>query len=362
MSSDYTIEQLIPKEITKLAYQTIQQGKASFSLGHQTLSNRLTSIFAPSQDKKTKPLSQETIEKLTKKREQLLEIDWEDANQGIYPISLLFNEEWVDFLRYYPAVWLDMPHIWQKVEKKQYHKFSSDIEKQGYPNYYLQNFHHQTNGYLSDMSANLYDLQVEILFSGTANAMRRRILAPLKQGLSNFSNLPPQSIKVLDVACGSGYTLKLIRAANPKVSLFGTDLSPAYLRKANQLLSEIPGELPQLLQANGEELPYQDNYFHGVTSVFLFHELPPQVRQNVIEECFRVVKPGGVFILCDSMQISDSPDLETMMENFPAIFHEPYYKSYIKDDLVERFKLAGFENIETQQHFVSKYLIGYKPL
>ena len=97
----------------------------------------------------------------------------------------------------------------------------------------------------------------------------------------------------------------------------GTDLSPAYLRKANQLLSQIPGELPQLLQANAEELPYLDNYFHGVTCVFLFHELPPAVRQQVIEQCFRVTKPGGVFVICDSIQVSDSPDMKPVMESFP---------------------------------------------
>ena len=45
-------------------------------------------------------------------------------------------------------------------------------------NYYLQNFHYQTDGYLSDLSANLYDLQVEILFNGAADAMRRRIITP----------------------------------------------------------------------------------------------------------------------------------------------------------------------------------------
>ena len=362
MASTSTIDQLIPKEISKLAYETLQQGKASFSLAHKRLTNNLTNLFVQSQEKKTKPLSAETLQKLSQKRDELMRIDWEDAELGIYPISLLFNEEWLDFFRYYPAIWLDMPNVWQKTENKEYHQFSSEIDKEGYPSYYLQNFHNQTNGYLSDMSANLYDFQVEILFSGMANPMRRRILAPLKQNLSRFEDLPPQSMKVLDVACGSGYTLKLIRATLPKASLFGTDLSPAYLRKANQLLSEIPGELPQLLQANSEELPYQDNYFHGVTSVFLFHELPPNARQKVIEESFRVVKPGGVFIICDSIQILDYPEFETILENFPAMFHEPYYKSYVKDDLVERLKLAGFDNIETQQHFMSKYLIAYKPL
>jgi ubiquinone/menaquinone biosynthesis C-methylase UbiE len=191
--------------------------------------------------------------------------------------------------------------------------------------------------------------------------MRRRILAPLKEGLKVFSDVPPRQRRVLDVACGTGRTLKLIRAALPQASLFGTDLSPAYLRKANELLSQIPGELPQLLQANAEELPYLDNYFHAVTCVFLFHELPPFVRQQIIEQCFRVTKPGGVFMICDSIQMSDSPEMEPIMENFQETFHEPYYKNYTTDDLVERLEKAGFENIEMQVHFMSKYLIAHKP-
>ena len=236
------------------------------------------------------------------------------------------------------------------------------FDKVGYPDYYLQNFHYQTDGYLSDMSANLYDLQVEILFNGAADAMRRRILDPLKQGLQAFAQVPPQQQKVLDIACGTGRTLKMLRGTLPKVSLFGADLSPAYLRKANQLLSEISGELPQLVQANAEELPYLDNYFHGLTSVFLFHELPAAARQNVINEAYRVLQPGGVLVICDSMQASDSPDFQTMMDNFPAIFHEPYYRHYTTDNLEERLMTAGFTNLKVENHFVSKYWTASKPL
>ncbi len=315
----------------------------------------------PTLEQKTKPIPNEVVLKLQEKLNQVLETDWQDAQKGVYPESLLFDNPWEDFFRYYPLVWLDFPQMWERIKQQNYQDFSPEIDTNGYPSYYVQNFHHQSNGYFSDLSANLYDLQVEILFGGAADPMRRRILAPLKQGLKAFDSVPPRQVRILDVACGTGRTLKLIRAALPQASLFGTDLSPAYLRKANELLSQIPGELPQLLQANGEELPYLDNYFHGVTSVFLFHELPAIARQTVIEESFRVTKPGGVFIICDSIQLSDSPELEHMMDFFPEAFHEPYYRHYTTDDLVERLQRAGFENIEIQVHFMSKYFIAHKP-
>lgn len=349
--------------LTKLAYQGFQQGKSIFGLTHKNLSSFLKKLLYPELEKQVKTLEPAVLQKLQERMERLLEVDWQDAEQGVYPTSLLFDNPWEDFFLYYPVVWIDIFQIWERLKNKKYQEFSPDIETEKYPKYYLQNFHYQTNGYLSDLSANLYDLQVEILFNGTADPMRRRILAPLINGLKKFfSDIPPYQIRVLDVACGTGRTLKFIRSALPQCELFGTDMSPAYLRKANQFLSQIPGELPQLTRANAENLPYPDNYFHGVTSVFLFHELPAPVRQRVIEECFRVTKPGGVFVICDSMQMDDSPEFMPLMENFPVLFHEPFYRHYTTDNLQERLEKAGFVNINTEVYFVSKYWVAHKPL
>ena len=362
MQSTPNLEQFIPDEVTKIAYQGFQESKKIFGFLHKQVSNRLTNTVVPAQAEKTKPLSPEVFNQLQVRLKSLEEKDFQDARDGVYPSSLLFDNPWSDFFRYYPELCLDMVKMWERLQKQEYQKFDNSVECEGFPDYYLQNFHYQTDGYLSDMSANLYDLQVEILFNGSADAMRRRILAPLKQGLQVFSNVLPQQIKVLDVACGTGRTLRMVRGTLPKASLFGTDLSPAYLRKANQLLSEIPGELPQLLQSNAEELPYQDNYFHGLTCVFLFHELPAAVRQTVINELFRVLQPGGVLTICDSIQALDSPDFQQMMDNFPALFHEPYYRHYTTDNLEDRLTEAGFINLKVDNHFVSKYWTAYKPL
>ncbi|MGK7950061.1 MAG: class I SAM-dependent methyltransferase [Xenococcaceae cyanobacterium] len=362
MQSKPSIDQFLPDSLTKFAYQTFQEGKKIFGFAHKTVSDRLTETVIPERKGIAKPLTPETLKLLQQKVAKLEEADWQDVEKGVYPASLLFDNPWSDFFRYYPEVWLDLAKILQRGRKKQYQEFDPTIDKEGYPTYYLQNFHYQTDGYLSDMSANLYDLQVEILFNGTADAMRRRILAPLKRGLAAFTDVPAQQMRVLDVACGTGRTLRMIRGMLPKASLFGTDLSPAYLRKANQSLSEIPGELPQLLQANAEELPYLDNYFHGVTSVFLFHELPANARQRVIEECFRVLQPGGTFVICDSIQSLDSPEFQTMMDNFPAIYHEPYYRHYTTDNIGDRLEKAGFVDLEIQNHGFSKYWVARKPM
>lgn len=346
--------------LAELAYQGWQQTKNLLSLTHKSLSYQLSTLLIDRAETSTPAIDAQVLSIIQQRLNALLKVDWKEATLGVYPMALLFEEDWPYLLSTYPLLWFDLPDTWRRKNHKEYQVFSSDLDRSAYPRYYLQNFHHQTDGYLSDRSAELYDLQVDILFNGAADAMRRRILAPLKQAISEWPN-PPQSAKILDVACGTGRTLKFIRHTCPQASLYGIDLSPYYLRKANQLLSKIPGELPQLLQGNGEELPYIDNYFHGITSVFLFHELPPSARQQVINECFRVLKPGGTLVICDSIQKDDSPEITPLLNWFSQTFHEPYYPHYLTDDLGDRLQKAGFIDVRIQTHYLSKYWVARKP-
>ncbi|MGK7932327.1 MAG: class I SAM-dependent methyltransferase [Microcystaceae cyanobacterium] len=356
-SSNFNQGLPLPDNISKTAYQVLQDVKAGLSLAHKSISSQIGEFFVERPEKPV-PLSADIIDKLKQRRQELLEIDWQEAKAGIYPEYLLFETNLNELVSSYPLICLDLPKIWQRLQQDEYQSFDPEIDQEGYPRYYLRNFHYQTNGYLSDESAQIYDLQVDILFSCVTDAMRRRILKPIKEKLAFFDTDSP---RILDVACGTGRSLKLIRAMLPKASLYGLDLSPAYLKKANQILSQNYGDLPQLIQGNGESLPFVEDYFQGVVSVFLFHELPPTARQKVIDECYRVIQPGGVFVICDSMQKLDSPEFEAMMQNFSSTFHEPYYNDYIGDDLGERLTQAGFIDLEIQNHFASKYWIVRKP-
>jgi ubiquinone/menaquinone biosynthesis C-methylase UbiE len=91
------------------------------------------------------------------------------------------------------------------------------------------------------------------------------------------------------------------------------------------------------------------------------HELPAPVRQTVLSECFRVLKPGGILMVMDSIQVKDRPEWEPMLENFPQMFHEPYYRHYIKDDITAYLTAAGFGAIEECPHCFSKSWLAVKP-
>ena len=342
------------EQFSKIAYKTLQQGKSIAGLAHKEISTRIMNFMLPDNDLGNFNIDRKLLIDIQKSMDLLREEDWLDAEKNIYPIKLLFDEPWLRYLTQYPKILLDMPNTWDRRRKQNVQDLPKSVDKENYPQYYLRNFHHQTDGYLSDFSASIYDLQVEILFNGSADAMRRRIIKPLKEGLKNFNNRRKSSLKILDVATGSGRTLKQLRGAFPKEKIMGLDLSGSYLKEASRYLSDIDGDLIELIKGNAEELPFENNSLQGISCVFLFHELPRTIREKVLKEFFRVLESGGILVLADSIQISDSPDFIQIMENFHKSFHEPFYCDYIKDDINSKIREIGFNNIKSNSFFMTK--------
>lgn len=116
-----------------------------------------------------------------------------------------------------------------------------------------------------------------------------------------------------------------------------------------------------LTLANAESLPVPNESQDAVTSIFLFHELPPKVRRTVFRECARALKPGGRLVLVDSLQHGDEPDYEGLLDLFPQNYHEPYYRSYANEDFSALAKRCGLTHIKNVKAFVSKVMVFDKP-
>jgi ubiquinone/menaquinone biosynthesis C-methylase UbiE len=223
------------------------------------------------------------------------------------------------------------------------------------PDYYVQDFHFQSGGYLSDRSARLYDVQVETLFYGAANVMRRAALPPISREIVGRDQ---RRLALLDVACGTGRFLRQARLMWPAMQLTGLDLSTAYLSEARRHLGRL--RPAALLEANAEAMPLPDASQDIVTCVFMFHELPPEVRRRVAREISRVLKPGGLLVLVDSLQMGDRPGWDGLLEAFPVRFHEPYFRGYAIDDLDGLLAEAGLAPESRSLAFLSKVLVRRK--
>ncbi|MFN7054311.1 class I SAM-dependent methyltransferase [Hyphomonas sp.] len=225
-----------------------------------------------------------------------------------------------------------------------------------YPAYYRQNFHYQSGGWFTDESAALYDTQVEALFSGTASAMRRAALAEIARELRGRDQ---RAVRLLDVACGNGLFLETVLGIWPKLKAAGLDLSPSYTEAARARLAPWPQA--EIIEDMAEAMPLEAASMDIAVSIYLFHELPPKVRPKVLAEIFRILKPGGLFVLADSLQFADRPGLDGLLEYFPHGFHEPYYKGYLAWPLDEALIKAGFIKEKGNLAFLTKVTAWRRP-
>lgn len=277
--------------------------------------------------------------------------DAEAVRKGFYPP----DEPGVSFARHVADVrkmFADLPATVSRRQSEDTHSAAAQPAAGGLPDYYTQDFHFQTDGYLSGDSARLYDVQVETLFYGSAGPMRRAGLKPI----AKFMRGRDQRVtELLDVACGTGRFLRDIRLAYPAMRSKGLDLSQAYLDEAER---HLRGLRPvSFIAGNAEAMAFANASQDIVTSVFLYHELPGEVRRRVSDEIARVLKPGGLFVFIDSLQMGDRPGWDGLLEAFPVRFHEPFYAHYATDDLTGMFDAAGLDVEDVSYAFLSKVMV-----
>lgn len=286
---------------------------------------------------------------------QLHESERDHLEKGVYPLRALEVEiPWSHFRSFIEVLGDGFRVAW-RMRKNATKDFNAEGEalKKDLPEYYARNFHFQTDGYLSEASARRYDHQVEILFTGTAGAMRRLILPILKR----FS--APEG-RWLEIACGAGSATRPVLETFPKVRVTAMDLSPPYLKVAQDKLRGY--ENVDFLRGDATALDFKNETFDNVYSVYLLHELPRKEREKVLREAYRVLKPGGLLVLADSLQTDDEPELNWALERFPRVYHEPFYKDYLGDRLEHLLKKVTGETAGSAQGFFTKVVWVKKPL
>ncbi|EFL36014.1 methyltransferase [Streptomyces viridochromogenes DSM 40736] len=106
-----------------------------------------------------------------------------------------------------------------------------------------------------------------------------------------LSLVPPDTRSLLDVACGTGIVTRRLAAARGGMRVTGVDIARAMARQA---AARLPGAV---LLADSRRLPFRDDAFDVVSSVWLLHLAagPADVRA-IVGECARVLRPGGVYV------------------------------------------------------------------
>jgi ubiquinone/menaquinone biosynthesis C-methylase UbiE len=341
---------------TRVAYASTQLPRVAWYSGHLFVMRRLVDLARRSgEDAGRQPRRRPDprIEKrLSADMAALIKRDLANVEAGIYPLPADHDGSPLTVLDRSLQFFRDLPAIEARRKRKGTHEVLNADTRGRRPDYYLQNFHFQSGGWLTDDSADRYDTQVEVLFRGMANAMRRQALPPLAEA---FAGRDQRKLRLIDIGCGTGRFLDFVKQSWPRLPTLGLDLSEAYIKHARRHLKQRARL--NLAVANAEAIPVPDASCDAVTSIFMLHELPPQVRRTVIREAARVLRPGGRLVVVDSLQRGDEPDYDAMLERFPEFYHEQYYGSYIGEDFRAIARRCGLKHKGDTRAYLSKVMV-----
>jgi 2-polyprenyl-3-methyl-5-hydroxy-6-metoxy-1,4-benzoquinol methylase len=126
-----------------------------------------------------------------------------------------------------------------------------------------------------------------------------------------FPDLKP--LRILDMGCGCGMSTLPFAAAYPDAQITACDLSAPMLRYCHGRAESL-GEPIHFVQANAAETGLEAASFDLIISTIMLHEMPQKVSKQVVAECHRLLKPGGVMVHNDLVGWPTDPFQEFMAE------------------------------------------------
>jgi ubiquinone/menaquinone biosynthesis C-methylase UbiE len=112
--------------------------------------------------------------------------------------------------------------------------------------------------------------------------------------IDDVDKLASPAASIVDLGCGPATVLHKLAQRRPDLSLMGVDIDEAMLSIARRRLPRA-----RLLQGSIDTVPIEDKSADVVISSMVFHHLEHPVKQTAFREAKRILKPGGLFLLCD---------------------------------------------------------------
>lgn len=197
-----------------------------------------------------------------------------------------------------------------------------------------------------ELSKKHFDNQAEIYDETNTAYYSKYPKISCKDVAQRLRNTEYQSL--LDIGCGTGYLIDILQ--KQKNALYcGIDLSPEMLKMAKQ-------KLPQsvyLTEGSADSLPYEDNSFDVVTCIQSFHHYPKPEKS--MSEAYRVLKPGGLYIISDTGMGNCPKFIYSIYNNFIVKkLNTGDYATYNKRDIQNMMTLSGFKIKDAQD--ITKFI------
>lgn len=234
-------------------------------------------------------------------------------------------------------------------------------------------------GYFKSLCRKFFDLSSEelILFSKTDIGGLTSFLEKISyqypignEGLKEFYRLEKQALmkgyrpeedfivedcffedgqNILDAGCGSGIVCRMLALLNAKkrINIHGIEISKDTAELAKKRVEGIEAfSNIEFQNANLEKIPHPDSFFDVIICRYVYEHMARP--QEITNEFFRVLKPGGIFVIIDTngILINIRSTYYPELDDYQYRLQEmgiPNFDFFINDNLPTYFKKAGFD-------------------
>ena len=163
------------------------------------------------------------------------------------------------------------------------------------PDYTRHEIHIQPGGYVgNDFAGHMYDYGTKGFYTGRNDQDTLHMTAAF--GLPTPADGKVR--RILDIGTGVGQLAMALKERFPDAEVWGLDVGGPMVRYAH-LRAVERGLDVNFAQRLAEDTHFPDNYFDLVTSYIMLHEVSPQGTKDIVNEAFRITRPGGVFYPID---------------------------------------------------------------
>ncbi|MCH8113689.1 MAG: class I SAM-dependent methyltransferase [Proteobacteria bacterium] len=218
-------------------------------------------------------------------------------------------------------------------------------------------FHCQPGGYFTERTedditpAAIYDPGVYVLTKGFMGPYCEAAGATAINYLGReFPGFRPR--KILDMGCSVGHSTLPYCDAFPQAEVHAIDASAPMVRYAHAR-AESMGRTVHFSQQNAEFTDFPDKSFDLVLSHIVLHETSRTALTNIVKECKRLLRPGGMMLHLEQRQHYGMDAFEQFYYDWDTLNNnEPFWGTLHDMNLADVAVAAGFERgkvIETLQ-------------
>ncbi len=223
------------------------------------------------------------------------------------------------------------------------------------PDYLLHEFHNIPNGYYSNQFARGYSKGFNLFMLGEMGRIRKEMAL-------EFSGCR----SILDLGCGDGSSTKTL-AEEGINDVWGLDPSPYLLGQAVQRYEGI-----NFVHGLAESTEFSDNRFDGACACWVLHEIPSKVSDQILKECFRILKPGAKLVIIEPSKHQFRGKYLKLLKDYglKGVYyrilathaHEPYIDEWQNKNIATWAADHGFTLISNTNRMPEEKIVLKKPL